>query len=124
MPFLRRDHLVYAWSGNMIIRNAAAQLTALAAVIVTQTAYSVAVARLLGVEDFGQFSFVFSITQILLTGCDLGLHNTAVRKIAVFCRRGPLLRRRGDLRQIFFIEDSGLARACRNNSSVGGGSLQ
>jgi O-antigen/teichoic acid export membrane protein len=67
----------------MIILNAAAQLAALAAIILIQMAYSIAAARLLGVEDFGRFSFVFSITQILLIGCDLGLHNTAVRKIAL-----------------------------------------
>jgi O-antigen/teichoic acid export membrane protein len=66
----------------MIVLNAAAQLTALAAVILIQMAYSIAVARVLGVDDFGRFSFVFSLSQILLIGCDLGLHNTAVRKIA------------------------------------------
>ncbi len=66
----------------MIIFNATAQLVALAAIVIIQTAYSIAAARLLGVEAFGQFSFLFSFTQILLIGCDLGLHNTAVRKIA------------------------------------------
>src|ERR1700756_110506 len=65
-----------------MIFNATAQLIALGAVVLLQTAYSVAVARLLGVEDFGTFSFVFSIIQILLIGGDFGLHNTAVRKIA------------------------------------------
>src|SRR2546426_749903 len=68
----------------MIILNAGAQLIALGMVIVIQTVYSIAAARLLGVNDFGRFSFVFSITQILLIGCDLGLHNTAIRKIALF----------------------------------------
>jgi O-antigen/teichoic acid export membrane protein len=68
----------------MIIFNAAAQLIALGAIVLIQAAYSIAAARFLGVEDFGRFSFVFSITQILLVGCDLGLHNTAVRRIA-FC---------------------------------------
>ena len=67
----------------MIILNAMAQLAALAGVVIIQIAYSVAAARLLGVAEFGQFSFVFSVTQILLIGCDLGLHNTAVRKIAI-----------------------------------------
>src|SRR5260370_20212950 len=67
----------------MIVLNAAAQLTALGAVIIIQMAYSIAVARVLGVDDFGRFSFVFSIAQILLIGCDLGLHNTVVRKIAL-----------------------------------------
>src|SRR5437762_11342504 len=68
----------------MILVNAAAQLVALAAIVIIQTAYSIAAARLLGVDAFGQFSFVFSITQILLIGCDLGLHNTALRKIALY----------------------------------------
>src|SRR5206468_583258 len=72
----------------MMVFNAAAQLIALGAVILVQTAYSVAVARLLGVEDFGAFSFFFSITQILLIGCDFGLHNTAVRKIALRLAEG------------------------------------
>src|SRR5438105_1353863 len=67
----------------MIVLNAAAQLMGLAAVIIIQTTYSIVVARLLGVEDFGRFSFVFSVTQIFLIGCDLGLHNSAIRKIAV-----------------------------------------
>ena len=67
----------------MIIFNAASQLIALGAIVLIQAAYSIAAARLLGVEDFGRFSFVFSITQILLVGCDLGLHNTAVRRIAL-----------------------------------------
>src|SRR5205085_516269 len=35
-------------------------------------------------EGFGRFSFVFSITQLLLMDCDLGLHNTAIRKIAFY----------------------------------------
>jgi O-antigen/teichoic acid export membrane protein len=74
----------------MIILNAVAQLTALGAVIIMQTVYSIAAARLLGVEDFGRFSFVFSITQILLIGCDLGLHNTALRKIALCLAKPPL----------------------------------
>ena len=56
-----------------------------------QTAYSVLVARILGVEDFGRFAFVFSITQILLIGCDLGLHNTAIRKISADRENSPSL---------------------------------
>src|SRR6184192_633521 len=68
----------------MIILNAASQLIALGAIVLIQAAYSIAAARLLGVEEFGRFSFVFSITQILLIGCDVGLHNTAVRKIALY----------------------------------------
>src|ERR1051326_1325745 len=67
---------------SSIAVNAAVQLAALAGIIVIQIAYSIAAARLLGVDAFGQFSFVFSITQILLMGSDLGLHNTAVRRIA------------------------------------------
>jgi len=46
----------------MIIFNAAAQLIALGAIVLIQAAYSIAAARLLGVEDFGRFSFVFGIT--------------------------------------------------------------
>src|SRR5262249_35364225 len=72
----------------MIIRNAAAQLTALGTIVIVQTAYSIAAARLLGVEAFGEFSFVFSITQILLIGCDFGFHNTALRKIAFYTADG------------------------------------
>src|SRR5579862_1717721 len=80
----------------MIVLNATAQLTALGAVIIIQMAYSIAVARVLGVDDFGRFSFVFSIAQILLIGCDLGLHNTAVRKIALRLAKGD-----GDAKSAF-----------------------
>ena len=75
----------------MIAINAAAQMAALAGVVLLQTAYSVLVARILGVEDFGRFAFVFSITQILLIGCDLGLHNTAIRKISANRENSPAL---------------------------------
>lgn len=66
----------------MIALNAAAQLVSLGGILVVQTAYLILAARFLGVEDFGRFSLVFSISQILLIGGDLGLHNTAIRKIS------------------------------------------
>lgn len=66
----------------MIAINAAAQLVALGGVVLLQAAYSILIARILGVEDFGRFAFAFSIPQILLIGCDLGLHNTAILKIS------------------------------------------
>lgn len=66
----------------MIRRNAFAQLTALAIILVTQTIYMIAAARLLGPEDFGRFSYLWALIQILLLGGDLGLHNTAIRKIS------------------------------------------
>jgi O-antigen/teichoic acid export membrane protein len=66
----------------LIAFNAAAQVTALGLSLVVQTAYLILAARILGVDDFGRFSFVFSITQILLVGGDLGLHNTGLRKIS------------------------------------------
>ena len=66
-------------------------MAALAGVVLLQTAYSILVARILGVEDFGRFAFVFSITQILLIGCDFGLHNTAIRKISADLKNSPAL---------------------------------
>ncbi len=66
----------------MIALNATAQVISLGGMLLVQTGYVILVARILGVEDFGRFSLVFSITQILLTGGDLGLHNTAIRKIS------------------------------------------
>ncbi|MFQ5737416.1 MAG: flippase [Acidobacteriota bacterium] len=77
----------------MIVVNAASQMVALGAVLVVQTLYMIVVARVLGPEDFGRFSFAWTIAQILLIGGDLGLHNTALRKIsthpersAAFCK--------------------------------------
>lgn len=66
----------------MIAVNAASQMIALGSVLVIQTVYMILVARVLGPEDFGRFAFAWSIVQILLIAGDLGLHNTAIRKIA------------------------------------------
>lgn len=66
----------------MIGFNAASQLLALGGIIVLQTVYSIGAARILGPEDFGRFAFIWSIVQIVLVGGDLGLHNTAVRRIS------------------------------------------
>ncbi len=66
----------------MIAFNAISQLVALGLVLVFQTLYMVIVARLLGPEDFGRFSFAWSLIQILLIGGDLGLHNAALRAIS------------------------------------------
>lgn len=73
----------------MVAINAAVQLAALAGVITLQTLYAIIVARLLGVEDFGRYAFLFSIVQILLIGGDLGLHNTAIRKISPDLKHSP-----------------------------------
>src|ERR1043166_8715086 len=88
----------------MIILNAMAQLAALAGVVIIQIAYSVAAARLLGVAAFGQFSFVFSITQILLIGCDLGFHNTALRKIAFYTAERQQAAAEEVFRSFFFLK--------------------
>ncbi len=66
----------------MIAVNAAAQLAALGSSLLIQTVYVVVIARTLGVEEFGRFSLVLAISQILLLSGDLGLHNTALRRIA------------------------------------------
>lgn len=66
----------------MIVLNAAAQVGALAATLLIQTVYLIVVARVLGPEDFGRFSFAWSVVQVLLIGGDFGLHNTALRMIA------------------------------------------
>jgi O-antigen/teichoic acid export membrane protein len=66
----------------MIIFNALTQLFALGAVLVLQTGYMMLVARMLGPEDFGRFSFCWAVIQILLIGGDSGLHNTALKKIS------------------------------------------
>jgi len=66
----------------MIALNAASQMVALGSVLVIQTIYMIVVARVLGPEDFGRFSFAWVVVQILLIAGDLGLHNTAIRKIA------------------------------------------
>lgn len=71
----------------MIAVNAASQLVALGSILVLQTVYMIVVARILGPEDFGRFSFAWSIIQIMLIGGDLGLHNTAVREISANLRR-------------------------------------
>jgi len=66
----------------MIAFNAASQVAALGSVLVIQTVYMFIVLRVLGPEDFGRFAFAWSIIQILMIGGDIGLHNTALRKIA------------------------------------------
>lgn len=66
----------------MIKWNAISQLAALGVILVVQTLYMIVVARVLGPEDFGRFSLVWVIVQILLIGGDLGLHNSALRRIS------------------------------------------
>lgn len=66
----------------MIALNATAQMVALIAILGIQTAYMIVVARVLGPEDFGRFSFAWAIVQILLIGGDFGLHNTVIRRIS------------------------------------------
>ncbi len=66
----------------MIKWNAFSQMAALGFILVVQTLYMIAAARVLGPEDFGRFSLVWVIVQILLIGGDLGLHNSALRRIS------------------------------------------
>jgi O-antigen/teichoic acid export membrane protein len=66
----------------MIAFNAASQMMALGSILILQTIYMIVVARVIGPEDFGRFSFAWSVVQIMLIGGDLGLHNTAVRNIS------------------------------------------
>lgn len=66
----------------MIIFNALTQMSALGAVLVIQTGYMMLVARMLGPEDFGRFSFCWAVIQILLIGGDPGLHVTALKRIS------------------------------------------
>ena len=66
----------------MIAYNAAAQLAGLFSSAPLQALFGIITARFLGVEDFGRFAFVWAITQILVASGDLGLHNTAIRRIS------------------------------------------
>lgn len=66
----------------MIAYNAAAQMAALATVLVVQTTYIILVARILGPEDFGRFSFAWALVQMLLIAGDLGTHNTVIREVS------------------------------------------
>ena len=66
----------------MIAYNAAAQLAGLFSTALLQALFGIVAARFLGVEDFGRFAFVWAITQILVVSGDLGLHNTAIRRIS------------------------------------------
>ena len=66
----------------MIALNALSQTAAMGIGLLVQTIYIVAVARTLSIPEFGQFNLVFAITQILFLGGDLGIHNTALRRIA------------------------------------------
>lgn len=66
----------------MIAFNAISQLTSLGGILLLQTIYMILVARVLGPEDFGRFSFAWSIIQVMLIGGGLGLNNTALRKIS------------------------------------------
>ncbi len=66
----------------MIAYNAAAQLAGLFSTALLQAFFGIVAARFLGVEDFGRFAFVWAITQILVAIGDLGLHNTAIRRIS------------------------------------------
>ncbi len=75
----------------MIAVNALSQLTALGGIVLFQTLYVIVVARVLGPEQFGRFAFVWSVVQILLIGGDVGLHNTAVRRISLDRQNSPNL---------------------------------
>ncbi len=66
----------------MIAYNAAAQLAGLFGTALLQAFFGIIAARFLGVEDFGKFAFAWAITQILVASGDLGLHNTAIRRIS------------------------------------------
>ena len=66
----------------VIAYNAAAQLAGLFSSALFQALFGVIAARFLGVEDFGRFAFAWAITQILVASGDLGLHNTAIRRIS------------------------------------------
>ena len=66
----------------MIAYNAAAQLAGLFSSALFQALFGIIAARFLGVEDFGRFAFAWAITQILVASGDLGLHNTAIRRIS------------------------------------------
>ncbi|UCF38900.1 MAG: flippase [Acidobacteriota bacterium] len=68
--------------GRRVAFNAASQMGAFGSALVIQTLYMIVVARVLGPEDFGRYSFAWSMVQIFLIAGDLGLHNTAVREIS------------------------------------------
>lgn len=67
---------------TMIVFNAISQLASFGGILLLQTFYMILVARVLGPEDFGRFSFAWSIIHIMLIGGSLGLGNTALRKIS------------------------------------------
>jgi len=69
-------------SRQMIAFNALSQLFSLGGILLLQTVYMILVARVLGPEDFGRFSFAWSIIQVMLIGGSLGLNNTALRRIS------------------------------------------
>jgi O-antigen/teichoic acid export membrane protein len=66
----------------MIAFNAVTQLLSLGGILLLQAVYMILVARVLGPEDFGRFSFAWSIIHVMLIGGALGLNNTALRKIS------------------------------------------
>jgi O-antigen/teichoic acid export membrane protein len=66
----------------MIAFNAISQLVSLGGILLLQTIYMIIVARVLGPEDFGRFSFAWSVIHVMLVGGGLGLNNTALRKIS------------------------------------------
>jgi O-antigen/teichoic acid export membrane protein len=71
----------------VILFNAAAQLVALGSIVILQTVYTVLVARTLGPEAFGRYSFAFAVSHIVLFACDLGLHGTIIRRISAATER-------------------------------------
>jgi O-antigen/teichoic acid export membrane protein len=80
----------------MIAFNAIMQLGAFGGILLLQTLYMILVARVLGPEDFGRFSFAWSIIHIALIGGNLGLGNTALRKISADRERSP------EVSQVYF----------------------
>jgi len=66
----------------LIAVNALSQIAAFGSVVVIQAAYMAVIARVLGPGDFGRYSVLWSLVQILLIGGDFGSHNTALRMIA------------------------------------------
>lgn len=67
---------------DRVAKNTGFIFSAQVANAILQLGYTIAMARYLGVEDFGKFSFAYAFTQLFVVAIDLGLNTYTVREVS------------------------------------------
>ena len=78
----KRDTTSPLGSARQVGRNAASLLGAQYVNYVVSFLFGIVVARMLGVRDFGEYTFVLSIYAILTIVVNLGLHSLVIREVS------------------------------------------